>query len=224
MAEPSSFDPERIVRTLTAHGVACVIVGGIGAQLHGAARPTMDFDLVADFGRQNLRRLAAAMRELGARTRTEGYVDEATLEASKALVHEDFFERMEITTWDTDAGALDVLRNIPAADGARQTYQDLAERSTNTQYGTVVVKVASLDDIVASKQWANRPKDTAALPELRSLQDRGDDRPGPAAGGVPSDSRKPTPGRGGPGSRTLANGLDRPNAGPARGPDRGVER
>jgi len=34
-----------------------------------------------------------------------------------------------------------------------------------------VLRVASLDDIIASKEWSNRPKDREALPELRSLRE-----------------------------------------------------
>jgi hypothetical protein len=34
-----------------------------------------------------------------------------------------------------------------------------------------VVHIAALDDIIASKQWANRPKDHDALPELLRLRD-----------------------------------------------------
>jgi hypothetical protein len=37
------------------------------------------------------------------------------------------------------------------------------------------VRVAALDDIIASKEWANRPKDHEALTELRRLAtDRGE--------------------------------------------------
>jgi len=32
--------------------------------------------------------------------------------------------------------------------------------------------VAGLDDVIASKEWANRPKDHEALPELRQLRDQ----------------------------------------------------
>jgi hypothetical protein len=32
--------------------------------------------------------------------------------------------------------------------------------------------VASLNDVIASKQWANRPKDNEALPELLALADQ----------------------------------------------------
>ena len=33
----------------------------------------------------------------------------------------------------------------------------------------VTIRAASLGDIIASKEWANRPKDRSALPELYRL-------------------------------------------------------
>jgi hypothetical protein len=173
VAVRDGFDPERIVEVLERHAVARIVVGGYAAQLHGATRLTTDLDLVADFDRENLRRLAAAMRELNARARVEGCVDPATIEASKSLVHEDFLAGIEISTWDTDAGPLDVLRNIPDATGVDQRYEQLVERAVVFRDDRgLVVHVASLDDIVASKEWSKRPKDLEALDELRHLQRR----------------------------------------------------
>jgi hypothetical protein len=42
--DPPGFDRVRIIETLNRHGVQYLIVGGIGAQLHGAHRATSDFD------------------------------------------------------------------------------------------------------------------------------------------------------------------------------------
>ena len=80
--------------------------------------------------------------------------------------------RTEISTWRTDAGDLDVLVEIPSADGARLSYEDLLPRAVDATYGAdgVVVHIAALDDIIASKQSANR-KDREALPELCALRD-----------------------------------------------------
>lgn len=168
--EAAPLDIERILRTFRDHGVACLIVGGVGAQIHGAARQTEDVDMVVDFDRENLIRLAEAMRELNARTRAGGYLDPATLEASKALVHEDFFPTMEVSTWMTDAGPLDVLRNIPTANGDRVDFESSVRRAREVVFGSGAVVVADLDDIVQSKEWADRPKDHEALSELRDLQ------------------------------------------------------
>jgi hypothetical protein len=71
----------------------------------------------------------------------------------------------------TDAGPLDILHDIPDREGARLGYDELNNRATTHTYvGGVTVRVAALDDIVASKQWANRLKDHKALPELEALQ------------------------------------------------------
>lgn len=94
------------------------------------------------------------------------------------------------------------------------------------------MRLATLDDIVASKEWADRPKDHVALPELYTMQQqqrggqqqqRGGPGEGPEAGGSPAKP-VPRPGRGGPGVRTLANGLDHPGGAQRRPPERGIER
>ena len=43
--------------------------------------------------------------------------------------------------------------------------------------GRIVVRIAALDDIIASKQWADRPKDRDALPELLAMRDEARDKP-----------------------------------------------
>lgn len=40
-------------------------------------------------------------------------------------------------------------------------------------FAGVGVLVAALDDVIASKEWADRPKDREALVELRKLADTG---------------------------------------------------
>ena len=111
------------------------------------------------------------MRELNARLRAEGLSDAESIELTGHLPSPEFFGRGEITTWQTDAGPLDVLHDMPSRDGDRLSYDELNVRAiTHTYAGGVAIRVAALDDIVASKQWANRPKDRRALPELEALQ------------------------------------------------------
>lgn len=76
---------------------------------------------------------------------------------------------MEISTWRTDAGDFDVLTDLPGRDGRRLRYGDLIDRAELQAVAGVVVRVAALEDVIASKEWADRPKDRAALDELREL-------------------------------------------------------
>jgi hypothetical protein len=82
---------------------------------------------------------------------------------------------MSMTRWRTSAGVLDVLQDIPAgAGGEPRGYAQLELRAVAARGGTdASVLVAALDDIISSKEHADREKDRQALPELYSLRDRG---------------------------------------------------
>lgn len=164
------FDPERIIAVFDAHAVECVIVGGFGAQAHGAHRQTIDIDVVPRSTDDNLGRLAAALRELGARLRVGGMADEAARQLP-VTVDVATLRGFGSSTWMTDAGPVDVLGDLPVA-GGRRTYEELLPRAVPRRVHGVVIRLAALDDIVASKEHANRDKDREALPELRRLQQR----------------------------------------------------
>lgn len=174
MAEPA-FDPGRILTTLERHGVEYVLVGGLGARAHGALRPTSDIDCVPDGTVDNLDRLAAAMRELGARLRVGGMSDD---EARRLPVQLDevTLRSFGSSTWMTDAGAIDILRDLRDRSGADVPFELLRGRSVDQNIDGVVVHVAGLDDIIAAKEHADRVKDREALPELRRLRDEGVDQ------------------------------------------------
>lgn len=73
-------------------------------------------------------------------------------------------------TWHTSLGRMDTLVGIPDAEGAAVDYAQLLDRARSmTAFGVPVV-VASLDDIITSKEYARRRKDAEALPELRRLR------------------------------------------------------
>ncbi len=139
--------------------------------MHGAVRPTRDFDSLPATSKENLDRLAAAMRELNARLRVEGMTDEESRSLPLPIDAESL-ARMDISTWRTDAGDLDVLTAIPTREGGRARFEELVARSERVEVDGVVVMVAGLDDIIASKESADRPKDQEALVELRELRDR----------------------------------------------------
>lgn len=77
-----------------------------------------------------------------------------------------------LTTWMTDAGPFDVLDGLEDRSGRVLPYEELAERGTVLHVSGIAVRAASLEDIIAAKERANRPKDREALPELRAIRDR----------------------------------------------------
>ena len=161
-AESGAFDPARIIIALDRHEVDYVLVGGLGAQAHGTSRATFDIDFVPAATEENWERLAAALRDLGARLRVAGMTDE---EARQLPVSLDAatLRSFGSSTWMTDAGPLDVLQELPVK-GARRSYDDRAPRRVVAEIVGITFQIAALDDIVASKEYAGRLKDRDALP------------------------------------------------------------
>jgi hypothetical protein len=160
-----TFDFERIASTLSRHGVAYVLVGGAAAVAHGSTLPTEDVDITPARDLRNLDRLADALRELDARIRApnepggvEFPYDGRFLAAIPLML-----------TLTTIAGDVDIAL---APAGFAGGYDALAPRAVEVDFGNgVIVSVAALDDVIASKRAANRAKDKAALPYLEALAD-----------------------------------------------------
>lgn len=162
------LDPLRIIDTLRRHDVDYLLVGGLAAGAHGATRATYDFDALAEPSGPNLERLAAALRELGAFYRVAGLSDdEARVLPTRIDRHT--LRNAAISTWRTDAGDLDVMTEMPVGANDRRTYSDLIDASATATLLGGPVRIAALDDIIASKRHADRSKDRAALPELDRL-------------------------------------------------------
>jgi hypothetical protein len=115
------------------------------------------------------------MRELNARLRVAGLTD-AESRQLPTRVDATSLHQMELSTWRTDAGDFDVLADLPDRTGRHRRYEELAPRSVTMDAGGLSIRVAALDDVIASKEWADRPKDHEALPELRT--ERGPHREG----------------------------------------------
>lgn len=165
------LDLGRIISTLEKHGVDYLLVGGLAAAAHGATRPTYDFDCLADRSDANLDRLASALVELGARYRVGGLTD-AEARALPTIIDRRTLGSAAISTWRTDAGDVDVMTEMSVARGVRRLYDDLVEASMEVRLRDDVVRIAALDDIIASKRYANRSKDQVALPELDQIARR----------------------------------------------------
>ena len=57
------IDFPKLLRLLTEHDVAFIIIGGVAAVIHGSSRLTQDLDVVYQRSPQNLTRLVQALAE-----------------------------------------------------------------------------------------------------------------------------------------------------------------
>ena len=66
------LDAAELSVALARRDVDCVLIGGTAMQVHGHVRTTQDVDVVAALTVANMRALAAALDELGARPKLAG--------------------------------------------------------------------------------------------------------------------------------------------------------
>ena len=155
-----AFDPLRALRTLTQHEVRYVVIGGLGARLYGSPSVTNDTDVCYQRSQANLERLAAALRQLHAELRGADR-DVPFLLDAKTLAAGDHFTLM------TDAGNLDILGTPAGVEG----FDALEREAKAFDLGGLTVPVASIDDLIAMKRAAGRPKDLIEVEVLGALRD-----------------------------------------------------
>jgi hypothetical protein len=158
------FDPIPLLGTLHRHGVQFIVVGGIAAIAQGSPLPTEDLDVTPARSLENLERLARALVELDATLRVpHGPGVPFQIDAR-------FLAEGQAWTFDTRLGSLELVV-VPAGTNG---YEDLDADAMDVALGEkVVVRVASLRDVIRMKEASGRAKDLAALPALyRTLDAR----------------------------------------------------
>jgi predicted nucleotidyltransferase len=148
-----------LLRRLHAERVDFVVIGGIAAVAHGSPQLTQDLDIVYAPDDENLARLGQALQSLGATLR--GVADEVPfVPDARAL------RRVRVLTLDTEEGRLDVMVQPDGSKG----YEQLLAGSIEAIVDGVPVRVTGLDDLIAMKKAAGRPKDRVYVEELEAIR------------------------------------------------------
>lgn len=154
------FSPIAIFRTLERHGVRYIVIGGVAGNLHGSSVVTNDTDVCYDRDRENLIRLAAALRELEARPR--GFPPDLPF-----ILDEQTLRNGDVFTFETTRGPFDCLATPQPTNG----YAQLEANSALVEIADdLEVRLCSLDDLIRMKRAAGRAKDLFALEHLEELQ------------------------------------------------------
>lgn len=155
-----TLEPGLLLETLDRHGVDFVVVGGLAGLAHGSSYPTFDLDVAYAREPGNLRRLAAALEEIGVTLR--GAPSDLPFKPDVlALSHGSNF------TFDTPYGSFDILGDVAGI----KDYEGLRARAKVEEISGVSVRVSSLDDLIAMKRAANRVKDQLMVLEYVDLAD-----------------------------------------------------
>lgn len=142
-----------IAEALDDVGLEAVLVGNAAAALHGAPVSTLDFDFMFRKTPVSLGKLKRLARRLGAVILRPYY---PVTDLYRVLV--------EDTGLQLDF--MSVLHGI-------SSFESLRSRAERATFGRAQLRVASLDDVIASKKALGRPRDLAVLDILeRTARER----------------------------------------------------
>jgi hypothetical protein len=158
----TALQADEIFACLDRHGVRFVVIGGLAAVLHGSPLATLDLDICPSRENANLARLRAALDELKARIRSSDSSVGVAFPLDAA-----FLGSVEILNLTTGFGDLALVFLPPGTRG----FDDLIHRAVSMKIHATDVPVASVEDLIRSKEASKRPKDLRSLPLLRQLLD-----------------------------------------------------
>ena len=145
------MDIESLLRSLNAHDVRYVIIGATAFPVHGYARATLDVDIFINPTEENARRTRTALQDFGYDV-TDLTVDD--LLTKKILIRQYWVE--------TDVH--------PFVAGV--TFDQVWAGRVEGSIGKTPTQFAGLDDLIAMKQAAGRPRDLEDLRALCKLRER----------------------------------------------------
>jgi hypothetical protein len=153
-------EPRKLLRPLIAHGVDFVLIGGQAGISYGSSYPSYDLDVLYARNRDNIVRLVAALEEIGVRLR--GAPEDLPFVLDTRTI-----ENGANFTFVTPYGDFDVL-----ADAAGMPpYEELKAAAVEREVFGHLIKVASLDHLIAMKRAAGRTKDKLAVEEYIVIAD-----------------------------------------------------
>jgi hypothetical protein len=168
MTESITFEPGELIQRLVAADVQFVIIGGLAAQAHGSPSITADVDIVPSWDPANLRRIESVLRDIVA-------IRHGVPPDAPALPSLDAHTLLggAVFTLNSRFGRIDLLANPdPGID-----YAELRKSAVSVTFLGMSLLFASLDDLIAMKRAAGRPKDRVELEILGALREELDRRP-----------------------------------------------
>ena len=145
------MDTESLLRSLRENAVDFVVIGASAFPVHGYARSTLDLDIFMRPERANAERMLKALGEFGY---------DVTDVTVQDLLEKKLLIRQYLVETDIH----------PFVKGT--TFEEVWANKVEDLYGGTPVFFAGLDDLIAMKEAAGRPKDLEDLKYLVEIRAR----------------------------------------------------
>ena len=152
---------ESLLERLVQNRVAFAVVGGFAAVAHGVSLLTEDVDVCCRFTPANLLRLQAALKDLHP-------VHRMTAARLPLILTRQDCARLKNLYLDTDYGQLDCLGEVKGIGD----YREVARHSVLVELPFGSCRVLGIDALIRSKEAMDRPRDRAAIVQLRAIKER----------------------------------------------------
>lgn len=158
-----------LLQSLADEQVQYVLVGGLAVQLHGFLRATFDIDLVLAMNDANLARFIDVAKRYG-------------LTPAIPVPIDSLRNAVQIDQWHREKGMLAFSLREPQVGGSvvdvlvrpEVPFDKLVANAVVGELFGRRVMVAAIDDLLAMKRMANRPKDQLDVIALEKIR-RGED-------------------------------------------------
>lgn len=160
---PAMF--ETVFRALNDRGVRYLVAGGVAVVLHGHMRYTKDLDLVVDLAPEQAKAAIEVLSALGLVPSVP--VDPlsfADADTRQAWIGEKGMTVLSLHHPDEVRLVVDLFVEPPSG------FEELWSASDEMPLETTTVRVVSLDDLIAMKRKAGRPRDMLDVEELEQIK------------------------------------------------------
>ena len=141
-----------MLRVLSDHNVKFMLVGGYAFSAYGHPRGTLDIDFFIEATQENADALYRALTEFGAPLKTIG------VSAS------DFTKESFIYQIGVQPRRIDIINKITGV-----AFREAYRRSVEVELDGIKLRVISLEDLLANKKAAGRPKDLVDVTTIEHM-------------------------------------------------------
>lgn len=139
---------------MSSRDVEFLLVGAYALAIYLEPRATQDLDVWIRQTEANVEKLRLAMSDFGIPISAENAAD--------------FLKGRKMIQIGVEPNKVDILSFLGPTGGEFE-FQEVFERSIETDYFLVPVRVPSASDLLAAKVAANRPKDQGDIAQLREF-------------------------------------------------------